>query len=71
MAYSKWENRLKYTIVIGLFWYFSSRMNKLVYMYVHKLICDRSSSFEIIHQKVCRSYGEHDSSICELNQITH
>jgi hypothetical protein len=27
-----------------------------------KGICDRSSSFEIIHQKACRSYGEQDSS---------
>jgi hypothetical protein len=27
-----------------------------------KRIYDRSSSFKIIHQKACRSYGEHDSS---------
>jgi hypothetical protein len=27
-----------------------------------KRICDWSSSFKIIHQKACRSYGEQDSS---------
>jgi hypothetical protein len=26
-----------------------------------KRICDRSSTFELIHQKACRSYGEQDS----------
>jgi hypothetical protein len=27
-----------------------------------KRICDLSNSFEIIHQKACRSYDEQDSS---------
>jgi hypothetical protein len=34
MAYSKLENRLKYTIMIRFFQYVSSSMNKLVYIYV-------------------------------------
>jgi hypothetical protein len=32
-----------------------------------KRICDRSSSFTIIHQKACRSYGEQDSSLCSAS----
>jgi hypothetical protein len=28
-----------------------------------KRICDWSSSFKIIYQKACRSYGEQDSSL--------
>jgi hypothetical protein len=34
MAYSKLENGLNYTIMIRFFRFFSSRMNKLVYIYV-------------------------------------
>jgi hypothetical protein len=34
MAYSKIENGLKYTITIRLFWFFRSRMNILVYIFV-------------------------------------
>jgi hypothetical protein len=32
-------------------------MNKLVCILCAKQICDLSSSFGIIHQKACRSYG--------------
>jgi hypothetical protein len=34
MAYSKLENGLKYTLMITLFCFFRSRMNKLVYIFV-------------------------------------
>jgi hypothetical protein len=34
MSYSKWEYRLKYTVIIGVLWLLSSRMNELVYKYV-------------------------------------
>jgi hypothetical protein len=34
MAYSKLENGLKYTLMIRLFWFFRSGMNKLVYIVV-------------------------------------
>jgi hypothetical protein len=60
MAYSKLEKRLKYTI-IGLICQFKDEQTGL--HICAKGIYDRSSGFEIIEQKACRSYDEQDSSI--------
>jgi hypothetical protein len=61
MAYLKLENGLKYIIIIRLFWCLVNGWTGLeIYA---KRICDRSSIFEIIDEKACRSYGEQDSSI--------
>jgi hypothetical protein len=49
--------------MIRLFWFvLKGRKDEQIGLHTcDKRICDRSSSFEIIHQKAWRSYGEQDS----------